>query len=94
MDASTWQKRNLRPMGLFNASPFLRRRMNLEEIEAEKKNFRMHYYQYETWDGLLEDEIKEANILSKENPGEGAEFIKKLMSFRKRYDLGLPGTKK
>ncbi len=88
MDAEVWQKRNRRPMGLFNAIPFLSRPMNKEEIEYHHFNWRLCYHQYEDWDKLIYAEEQEAAELDKENPGSGTEFLERLKSYRERYPMG------
>jgi hypothetical protein len=88
MDAEVWQNRNRRPMGLFNAVPFLSRPMNKEEIEYHHFNWRLCYHQYEDWDKLIYAEEQEAAELDKENPGIGTEFLERLKSYRDRYPIG------
>jgi hypothetical protein len=88
MDAELWRDRNRRPMGLHTAFPFLSRPMNQEEIEYHHFNWRLCYHQYEDWDKLLFAEQQEADELDKENPGTGAAFLDKLLSFRQQYSLG------
>ncbi|MES2274966.1 MAG: hypothetical protein V4592_03010 [Bacteroidota bacterium] len=88
MDAELWRDRNRRPMGLHTAFPFLSRPMNQEEIEYHHFNWRLCYHQYEDWDKLLYAEQQEADELDKENPGKGAAFLNKLLSFRQQYSLG------
>jgi len=89
MHAELWRDRNRRPMGLHTAFPFLSRPMNREEIEYHHFNRRLCYHQYDDWDKLLYAEQREADELDKENPGTGATFLNKLLSFRQQYSLGL-----
>lgn len=92
MDAEIWCDRNRRPMGLYNALPFLSRPMNREEIEYHHFNWRLCYHQYEDWDKLIFAEQQEAEELDKENPGTGTEFLKKLQGFREKFPLGAQAT--
>lgn len=92
MDADIWCDRNRRPMGLFNAVPFLSRPMNREEIEYHHFNWRLCYHQYEDWDKLLYAEQQEADELDKEDPGTGTAFLQRLQSFRERFSLGHSAT--
>lgn len=92
MDAEIWCDRNRRPMGLYNAVPYLSRPMNREEIEYHHFNWRLCYHQYEDWDKLLFAEQQEADELDKENPGTGTEFLKKLQGFREKFPLGAQAT--
>jgi hypothetical protein len=88
MDAELWCDRNRRPMGLFNALPFLSRPMNREEIEYHHFNWRLCYHQYEDWDKLIYAEQQEADELDKENAGTGTAFLQKLQGFRQQFPLG------
>lgn len=87
MNANLWRDRNRRTMGLAFELPFLKRKMNSEGIEYEKQFSRLHAYQYERWEPMLEAEIKEAQILDKEFPGEGTGFFNQLLSFQNKYPL-------
>ncbi|WP_345947714.1 hypothetical protein ABDD95_12730 [Mucilaginibacter sp. PAMB04274] len=89
MHAEIWCDRNRRPMGLFHALPFLKRRMNSEEIEYHHFNTRLCYYQYEDWGRLLYAEDKEAEQLELEQPGIGVAFLESLRSFQGKYPLGV-----
>lgn len=88
MDAELWRDRNRRPMGLFNAVPFLSRPMNREEIEYHHFNWRLCYHQYEDWAKLRYAEQQEAEELDKEDPGTGTDFLEKLVGFREQFALG------
>lgn len=87
MHGEKWLDRNRRTMGLAFELPFLKRKMNSEEIEYEAQFCRLHGYQYESWEPILEAELKEAEILDKERPGEGTDFINELLSFQNKYQL-------
>ena len=88
MHAEIWQDRNRRPMGLYNAFPFLKRQMNKEEIEYHHFDHRLCYHQYEDWDKLIYAEEKEAEQLDKEHPGYGAKFLTALKDHSKKYVIG------
>jgi len=74
-------------MGLAFETPFLKRPMNSEEIEYESHSWRLHAYQFESWERLLKSEEQEIEIMNKEVPGSGTEFLEKLKSFQDRYRL-------
>ncbi|WP_432328181.1 hypothetical protein ACRQ5D_34395 [Mucilaginibacter sp. P25] len=87
MQAELWCDRNRRPMGLYQALPFLSREINREELEYHHFNWGLCYHQYERWDKLLSAEAKEAEQLDREMPGSGTEFLRRLAEFRGKYLL-------
>jgi hypothetical protein len=88
MHSEIWCDRNRRPMGLYNAMPFLTRPMNREEIEYHHFDIRLCYHQYEDWEKLIYAEEQEADELDKENPGTGTMFLAQLKSYGERYPIG------
>lgn len=94
MDAELWRARNRRPMGLFNAVPFLSRPMNRAEIEYHHFNWRLCYHQYEDWDKLIYAEEQEAAELDEEEPGSGTAFLDALKSKQEQFPLADKRVKK
>lgn len=52
-----WLPRNLRPMGLYHASPLYTRLVTEGEIINMISSLRQKYYQYESWKELIQAEI-------------------------------------
>ena len=76
--AEDWRPRNRKAMALANKTPFFSRPMTENEIFEAIPDMRMLYYQYESWDQLIEDERKEQQT---------EDFIKELTSFKEKFKL-------
>jgi len=79
LEASSWEPRNRRPMGLQNSFPFLER---TGLYDYEKKvcltSNRQTYFQFESWNDLL---------VYEEGEGASLEWLNKLKSLKKDYPL-------
>jgi hypothetical protein len=87
MKGELWLSRNRRTMGLAYEYPFLKRPMNSEEIAYEALSWRLHAYQYESWDRFFQGEITEAIVSSNEVPGSGSKFLMELLKFKDKFPL-------
>lgn len=85
IDFQDWQPRNRKPHGLQNSFPFLTRHMDIKEVIEYHLNWRLTYYQYESWQDLMQSEINVNNDL---------EFIERLNSFQSTYAPKLLGKPK
>jgi hypothetical protein len=85
MHAEIWQPRNFRTMGLFGATPWFSRPMNDGEIEYEKESWRMHAYQYESWERFIETEQTEVDVWNKQLPGYGTHYMEKILTFKDKF---------